>query len=132
MKFEDVITAANNVAVAHDMPLVFGDEAVQNMFADTTDVDFFTLDVTGGRYDTVEFNGEPTYSVVIRCMGTSHYMRSDADEINTLIRTDRLIREMAAAFICKFELSPLRFTRVFNEYSSVKSGWEIRFDLYHT
>ena len=132
MTFEDVITAANNVAVANNMPLVFGDAAVQNMFADTVDVDFFTLDVTGGQFAHSEFNGEPTYTVIVRCMGTSHYMRSDADELDTLIRTDRLLREMAAAFICKFEVSPLRFTRVFNEYSSVKSGWEIRFDLYHT
>lgn len=129
MKFEDVITAANNVAVANNTPLVFGDEAVQNMFADTVDVDFFTLDVTGGRYEHSEFNGEPTYTVVVRCMGTSHYMRSDADELDTLIRTDRLIRSMCAALLCKFESTPPRFTRIYNEYSSVKSGWELRLDL---
>ena len=129
MKFEDVITAANNVAVANNMPLVFGDAAVQNMFADTVDVDFFTLDVTGGRFEHSEFNGEPTYTVVVKCIGTSNYMRSDTDELDTLIRTDRLIRSMCAALLCKFESTPPRFTRIYNEYASVKSGWELRLDL---
>ena len=92
-------------------------------------VDFFTLDIAGGTVGVTTYASDPQYTVVIRCMGTSHYLRNDAEEIATLIRTDLGIRSMLQAVVCKLEVTTMRITKLQNEYDSIKSGWQVTFDV---
>lgn len=130
MTFETIIDTANARAAALGKTLVFGDTAVQNVAANELGDDFFTLDVTAGSYADTNVPGSGTYTVVIRCMGTSAYMRDDAAEVATLIRTDLLLHEMLKGFICGCEIGSLRIAKVQNQYDTVKSGWEATFDVY--
>ena len=63
-------------------------------------------------------------------MGTSAYMRDDAVEIATLVRTDLLLQQMVGTFVCGYEIGSIRIGKVQNEYDSIKSGWEATFDVY--
>ena len=92
--------------------------------------DFFTLDVTSGSYLDTNVPNSQNYTVVVRCMGTSAYMRDDATEIATLVRTDLLLQQMVGAFVCGYEIGSIRIGKVQNEYDSIKSGWEATFDVY--
>lgn len=130
MTFETIINTANARATALGKTLIFGDTAVQNVAANELSDDFFTLDVTTGSYTDTNVPGSSAYTVVIRCMGTSAYMRDDAVEIATLIRTDLLLHEMLKSFICGYEIGSLRITKVQNQYDTIKSGWEATFDAY--
>lgn len=130
MTFETIYNTANARAAALGIPLVFGDTAVQNVAANSLSVDFFTLDITTGHYTDVNVPRSNDYTIVIRCMGTSGYMRDDAVEIATLIRTDRLIHEMLAPFVCGYEVGSIRLSKVQNQYDSIKSGWEAVLDVY--
>ena len=96
MTFETIYNTANTRAAALGLPLVFGDTAVQNVAANSLSVDFFTLDITTGFYNDVNVPRSNGYTIVIRCMGVSEYMRDDAVEIETLIRTDQLLQDMLA------------------------------------
>ena len=129
MTFEEILTFVSNEADLIGLPLVFGDTYVQNEAANGILGDFFTLDIVGGMANTVSYAQEPTYSVVIRCVGTSFYMRDDAQEIQTLIRTDAFMRRMLASVICKLEITAPRITKIQNEYDTIKSGWQITFDV---
>ena len=104
MTFETIINTANARATALGKTLIFGDTAVQNVAANELSDDFFTLDVTTGSYTDTNVPNSSAYTVVIRCMGTSAYMRDDVVEIATLIRTDRLLHEMLKSFICGYEI----------------------------
>ena len=130
MTFETIYNTANTRAAALGLPLVFGDTAVQNVAANSLSVDFFTLDITTGYYTDVNVPRSNGYSITIRCMGVSQYMRDDAVEIETLIRTDRLIHEMLAPFVCGYEVGAIRLSKVQNQYDSIKSGWEAVLDVY--
>lgn len=130
MTFETIYNTANTRAAALGLPLVFGDTAVQNVAANSLSVDFFTLDITTGYYTDVNVPRSNGYTIVIRCMGTSEYMRNDAVEIATLIRTDRLIHEMLAPFVCGYEVGSIHLSKVQNQYDSIKSGWEAVLDVY--
>lgn len=130
MTFETIISTANARAAALGKTLVFGDTAVQNVAANGLGDDFFTLDIAAGSYTDTGVPGSCAYTVVIRCMGTSAYMRDDAAEIATLIRTDLLLHEMLRSFICGYEIGSLRIAKVQNQYDTVKSGWEATFDAY--
>lgn len=130
MTFETIYNTANARAAALGLPLVFGDTAVQNVAANNLSVDFFTLDITAGHYTYVDIPRSNGYTIVIRCMGTSEYMRDDAVEIETLIRTDRLMHEMLAPFVCGYEVGSIRLSKVQNQYDSIKSGWEAVLDVY--
>lgn len=130
MTFKTIIDTANARAAALGKTLVFGDTAVQNVAANELSGDFFTLDVTAGGYTDTDVPGSSSYTVVIRCMGTSAYMRDDAAEVATLVRTDLLLHEMLKGFICGYGIGSLRIAKVQNQYDTIKSGWEATFDAY--
>lgn len=129
MTFETILNTVSEQADIIGLPLVFGDTNVQNVAANNLGVDFFTLDITGGTVGVTTYASDPQYTVVIRCMGTSHYLRDDAEEIATLIRTDLGIRSMLQAVVCKLEVTTMRITKLQNEYDSIKSGWQVTFDV---
>lgn len=129
MTFETILNTVSEQADIIGMPLVFGDTNVQNVAANNLGVDFFTLDIAGGTVGITTYASDPQYTVVIRCMGTSHYLRNDAEEIATLIRTDLGIRSMLQAVVCKLEVTTMRITKLQNEYDSIKSGWQVTFDV---
>ena len=129
MTFEEIINTVSEQADIIGLPLVFGDTNVQNVAANNLGVDFFTLDIAGGTVGVTTYASDPQYSVIIRCMGTSHYLRNDAEEIATLIRTDLGIRTMLQAIVCKLEVTTMRITKLQNEYDSIKSGWQVTFDV---
>ena len=129
MTFETILNTVSEQADIIGMPLVFGDTNVQNVAANNLGVDFFTLDIAGGTVGVTTYASDPQYTVVIRCMGTSHYLRNDAEEIATLIRTDLGIRSMLQAVVCKLEVTTMRITKLQNEYDSIKSGWQVTFDV---
>ena len=129
MTFETILNTVSEQADIIGMPLVFGDTNVQNTAANNLGVDFFTLDIAGGTVGVTTYASDPQYTVVIRCMGTSHYLRNDAEEIATLIRTDLGIRSMLQAVVCKLEVTTMRITKLQNEYDSIKSGWQVTFDV---
>ena len=129
MTFETILNTVSEQADIIGLPLVFGDTNVQNVAANSLGVDFFTLDIAGGTVGVTTYASDPQYTVVIRCMGTSHYLRNDAEEIATLIRTDLGIRSMLQAVVCKLEVTTMRITKLQNEYDSIKSGWQVTFDV---
>lgn len=129
MTFETILNTVSEQADIIGLPLVFGDTNVQNIAANNLGVDFFTLDIAGGTVGVTTYASDPQYTVVIRCMGTSHYLRNDAEEIATLIRTDLGIRTMLQAVVCKLEVTTMRITKLQNEYDSIKSGWQVTFDV---
>ena len=129
MTFETILNTVSEQADIIGLPLVFGDTNVQNVAANNLGVDFFTLDIVGGTVGVTTYASDPQYTVVIRCMGTSHYLRNDAEEIATLIRTDLGIRSMLQAVVCKLEVTTMRITKLQNEYDSIKSGWQVTFDV---
>lgn len=129
MTFETILNTVSEQADIIGLPLVFGDTNVQNVAANNLGVDFFTLDIAGGTVGVTTYASDPQYTVVIRCMGTSHYLRNDAEEIATLIRTDQGIRSMLQAVVCKLEVTTMRITKIQNEYDSIKSGWQVTFDV---
>lgn len=129
MTFETILNTVSEQADIIGLPLVFGDTNVQNVAANNLGVDFFTLDIAGGTVGVTTYASDPQYTVVIRCMGTSHYLRNDAEEIATLIRTDLGIRSMLQAVVCKLEVTTMRITKIQNEYDSIKSGWQVTFDV---
>ena len=129
MTFETILNTVSEQADIIGLPLVFGDTNVQNVAANNLGVDFFTLDIAGGTVGVTTYASDPQYTVVIRCMGTSHYLRDDAEEIATLIRTDQGIRSMLQAVVCKLEVTTMRITKLQNEYDSIKSGWQVTFDV---
>ena len=129
MTFETILNTVSEQADIIGLPLVFGDTNVQNVAANNLGVDFFTLDIAGGTVGITTYASDPQYTVVIRCMGTSHYLRNDAEEIATLIRTDLGLRSMLQAVVCKLEVTTMRITKLQNEYDSIKSGWQVTFDV---
>ncbi|WAX06261.1 hypothetical protein BD166P1_00019 [OM05-12 phage BD166P1] len=129
MTFETILNTVSEQADVIGLPLVFGDTNVQNVAANNLGVDFFTLDIAGGTVGITTYASDPQYTVVIRCMGTSHYLRNDAEEIATLIRTDLGIRTMLQAVVCKLEVTTMRIIKLQNEYDSIKSGWQVTFDV---
>ena len=129
MTFETILNTVSEPADIIGLPLVFGDTNVQNVAANNLGVDFFTIDIAGGTVGVTTYASDPQYTVVIRCMGTSHYLRNDAEEIATLIRTDLGIRSMLQAVVCKLEVTTMRITKLQNEYDSIKSGWQVTFDV---
>lgn len=129
MTFETILNTVSEQADIIGLPLVFGDTNVQNVAANNLGVDFFTLDIAGGTVGVTTYASDPQYTVVIRCMGTSHYLRNDAEEIATLIRTDQGLRKMLQAVVCKLEVTTMRITKLQNEYDSIKSGWQVTFDV---
>ena len=129
MTFETILNTVSEQADIIGLPLVFGDTNVQNVAANNLGVDFFTLDIAGGTVGVTTYASDPQYTVVIRCMGTSHYLRNDAEEIATLIRTDLGIRSMLQAVVCKLEVTTMRITKLQNQYDSIKSGWQVTFDV---
>ena len=132
MSFGDILNRASARAFQMDKTLVFGGTEVQNVAANDISDDFFTLDVTSGSYTDPNVPNTVAYTLVIRCMGISAYMRDDAVEIDTLIRTDLLLQEFLKTFICSYEVSNIRISKVQNQYDSIKSGWEAVLDVYQT
>lgn len=130
MTFETILNTASARAAQLGKALVFGDTAVQNVAANDISDDFFTMDVTSGSYLDTNVPGSQNYTVVVRCMGTSAYMRDDATEIATLVRTDLLLQQMVGAFVCGYEIDNIRISKLQNEYDTIKSGWEATFDVY--
>lgn len=127
--FESILNTASARATALGLPLVFGDTAVQNVAANDLSTDFFTLDVSGSSFTQLSFFDGRGYTLVVRCMGQSAYMRDDAFEIETLKRTDLLLSEFMKSFLCEFDVTGLRISKVQNEYDTIKSGWQATFDV---
>lgn len=132
MSFGDILNRASARAFQMGKTLVFGGTEVQNVAANDISDDFFTLDVTSGSYMDTNVPNTVAYTLVIRCMGTSAYMRDDAVEIGTLVRTDLFLQEFLKTFICSYEVSNIRISKVQNQYDSIKSGWEAVLDVYQT
>ena len=132
MSFGDILNRASARAFQMGKMLVFGSTEVQNVAANDISDDFFTLDVTSGSYTDPNVPNTVAYTLVIRCMGISAYMRDDAVEIDTLIRTDLLLQEFLKTFICTTEVNNIRISKVQNQYDSIKSGWEAVLDVYQT
>lgn len=132
MSFGDILNRASAQAFQMGKTLVFGGTEVQNVAANDISDDFFTLDVTSGSYMDTNVPNTVAYTLVIRCMGTSAYMRDDAVEIDTLVRTDLFLQEFLKTFICSYEVSNIRISKVQNQYDSIKSGWEAVLDVYQT
>lgn len=130
MTFETILNTASARAAQLGKVLIFGDTAVQNVAANDISDDFFTMDVTSGSYLDTNVPNSQNYTVVVRCMGTSAYMRDDATEIATLVRTDLLLQQMVGAFVCGYEIDNIRIGKLQNEYDTIKSGWEATFDVY--
>lgn len=130
MNLETILNTANTRAAQLGLPLVFGDIAVQNVAANDISGDFFTLDIRRGTYRDTNVPNSVAYGIVVRCMGVSAYMRDDAIEIATLIRTEMLLRDFLQSFICGYEVGGITFGKVQNEYDSIKSGWEASLDVY--
>lgn len=130
MNLETILNTANTRATQLGLPLVFGDIAVQNVAANDISGDFFTLDIRRGSYRDTNVPNSVYYTIVVRCMGISAYMRDDAIEIATLIRTDMLLRDFLHSFICGYEVGGISIGKVQNEYDSIKSGWEASLDVY--
>lgn len=130
MTFTDIIDKAAARAAQLGYPLVFGDTAVQNVAANEIGTDFFTLDIAGSSYLDTKFANAPRgYICVVRCMGVSGYLRDDATEIETLKRTDLLLNQFMNTFICGFAVSGVRIAKLQNEYDTIKSGWQITFEV---
>lgn len=132
MSFGDILNRASTRASQLGKALVFGPTEVQNVAANDISDDFFTLDVSGGSYMDTNVPNTVAYTIVIRCMGISAYMRDDAVEIDTLVRTDLLLQDFLKTFICSYEVSNIRISKVQNQYDSIKSGWEAVLDVYQT
>lgn len=132
MSFGDILNRASARAFQMGKTLVFGGTEVQNVAANDIGDDFFTLDVSSGSYMDTNVPNTVAYTLVIRCMGISAYMRDDAVEIDTLIRTDLLLQDFLKTFICSYEVSNIRISKVQNQYDSIKSGWEAVLDVYQT
>lgn len=132
MSFGDILNRASTRAFQMGKTLVFGPTEVQNVAANDISDDFFTLDVSGGSYMDTNVPNTVAYTIVIRCMGISAYMRDDAVEIDTLVRTDLLLQDFLKTFICTSEVSNIRISKVQNQYDSIKSGWEAVLDVYQT
>lgn len=130
MNLETILNTANARAAQLGLPLVFGDTSVQNVAANGIGGDFLTLDIRRGTYRDTNVPDSVSYSIVVRCMGISAYMRDDAIEIATLIRTEMLLRDFLHSFICGYEIGGITFGKVQNEYDSIKSGWEASLDVY--
>lgn len=132
MTFGDILNKASARAFQMGKTLVFGGTEVQNVAANDIGDDFFTLDVSNGSYTDTNVPNTVAYTLVIRCMGVSAYMRDDAVEIDTLVRTDLLLQDFLKTFICTYEVSNIRISKVQNQYDSIKSGWEAVLDVYQT
>lgn len=130
MNLETILNTANARATQLGLPLVFGDIPVQNVAANDMGGDFFTLDVNRGSYKDSNHPSSLYYVITVRCMGTSAYMRDDAVEIATLIRTELLLRDFLKSFICRYGVGNISVTKVQNEYDSIKSGWQATLDVY--
>lgn len=130
MNIETILNTANARAAQLGLPLVFGDTDVQNVAANGLPGDFLTLDIRRGTYRDTNVPDSVSYSIVVRCMGISAYMRDDAMEIATLIRTEMLLRDFLHPFICGYEVGNVSIGKVQNEYDSIKSGWEAVLDVY--
>lgn len=130
MNLETILNTANARAAQLGLPLVFGDTDVQNVAANDLSGDFFTLDIRRGTYMDTNVPGSLSYTIVVRCMGISAYMRDDAIEIATLIRTEMLLRDFLHPFICGYGVGNVSIGKVQNEYDSIKSGWEAVLDVY--
>lgn len=130
MNLETILNTANARATQLGLPLVFGDTSVQNVAANDISGDFFTLDIRRGTYRDTNVPNSVSYGIVVRCMGISAYMRDDAIEIATLIRTEMLLHDFLHSFICGYEIGGITFGKVQNEYDSIKSGWEASLDVY--
>lgn len=130
MNLETILNTANARATQLGLPLVFGDTSVQNVAANDISGDFFTLDIRRGTYRDTNVPNSVSYGIVVRCMGISAYMRDDAIEIATLIRTEMLLHDFLRSFICGYEIGGITFGKVQNEYDSMKSGWEASLDVY--
>lgn len=129
MTFGDILNKASVRAFQMGKTLVFGGTEVQNVAANEISDDFFTLDVSSGSYVDPNVPNAVSYTIVVRCMGVSAYMRDDAVEIETLVRTDLLMQEFLKSFICGYEISGIRLSKVQNQYDSIKSGWEATLDI---
>ena len=130
MNLETILNTANARATQLGLPLVFGDTPVQNVAANEISGDFFALDIRRSAYMDTNQPNSGYYTIVVRCMGISAYMRDDAVEIATLIRTDILLRDFLKPFICGYEVGSISIGKVQNEYDSIKSGWEATLDVY--
>lgn len=130
MDLETILNTANTRAAQLGLPLVFGGTDVQNVAANGISGDFLTLDIRRGTYRDTNVPNSVSYSIVVRCMGISAYMRDDAIEIATLIRTEMLLRDFLHSFICGYEVGNVSIGKVQNEYDSIRSGWEASLDVY--
>lgn len=130
MTFSDVMTAVDKWAARVGLPAYFGDEYVRNHLANAITGDFIFWDVPGGSRVYGEVSADPLgLDVLIQVLGTSHYMKDLAAELDVLERTFNVIESISKEVVCEFGVSLSRIVKRENIYDSQKSGWEITFTL---
>lgn len=128
MIFSDVVSFMNEQAEIIGLPIYFGSDDNLNEQVNAIDGIFLTFDVPGG-----EMNKLPPavrrYDVVLQCLGKSHYMTDNLQELLTLERTDSYINRLMSTFVCHFEVEGLKFVKIQGLYDSEKSGWRVTFSV---
>lgn len=130
MTFSDIVSVVDKWAARAGLPAYFGDEYVRNHQANAITGDFIFWDVPGGSRVYGEVSAEPLgLDVLIQVLGTSHYMKDLAAELDVLERTFNVIESISKEVVCEFGVSLSRIVKRENIYDSQKSGWEITFTL---
>lgn len=134
MTFSEFMDLADQAATVIGLPLYFGDDAMQNVYADRNFIDqvYLTVDCTGANQVGGAlglFVEEPTRSIVIQCLSTSYYAEDDLKELECLKVTDMYLSKVLKYILCRASTSRVGITKVQNIYNSKKSGWRASFEL---
>lgn len=130
MTFKGILDDVSTWAGRHGLPVFFGDEYTRNVLANQITGDFVFVDIPGGIQTYSDLAPEPFgVSVLIQVLGTSHYLRSDADEIEVLDRTFTVITDIAKKAGCNYVSGAANVVKRQNIYDSPKSGWEITINI---
>lgn len=130
MTFKGILDDVSTWAGRHGLPVFFGDEYTRNALANQITGDFVFVDVPGGIQTYSDLAPEPFgVSVLIQVLGTSFYLRSDAEEIEVLDRTFIAITDIAKQAGCNYISGAANVVKRQNIYDSPKSGWEITINI---
>ena len=130
MTFSDIVDNVNAAATTVGLPALFGDTATQNVYSNQMAGMYFTFDVSSAFNPLSGVSVlQPSYTVTVRCLDTSYYLRDAALEIDCLIRTDLALQRFVTIFACRLNVTRVNIVKVQNEYNSIKSGWQATFEI---
>ena len=130
MTFKEILDDVSTWAGRHGLPMFFGDEYTRNVLANRITGDFVFVDIPGGIQTYSDLAPEPFgVSVLIQVLGTSFYLRDDAEEIEVLDRTFTAITDIARQAGCNYISRAANVVKRQNIYDSPKSGWEITINI---